>query len=636
MPFMLPFKKMKIPHVTRTTRRTPSRRGNNWSWEVGALFLSVASLVALISILAQAQGKPVSQWTFIISFNGLISTLGAISRTSLAFALASCIGQAKWNWFRSRKGSLIGFERFDDASRGPWGAPWLIIWLRARHWVAIGSLVTILLAAFEPFLQTVVSLTDRTFELKANSDVSITRSEFLNYSTCSTKPLVFTPSTGSTNIFSALKTFDCTLEFGLQNARRGGLTNASSSLLPSTSCAGGNCTWTPFLSTEICGSCGDITNHLQRNIFPQANHGVLEYRLNDTKLDNYANSTGKDEGSKWIEQESIGPNQKLYLNHDRNTMFYAFQIIKAADSYEKGSTTWEETDVTAFECAFFACVNLYQVEMTNGLLKERVIETWSGRKEGSYTALDSLNSTKHDIMAAAQNDFPFDSGHKSFVSGQLDFTRRDLEIAVPEHDRIRYEVSAGTKFGLSQNVIFTIEQIFAEDESGSDGKGGTTLSRSPPYIADAENDGQELSCRPLNPDGTMADYLYHSTDVSETVSNIAKAVSVYISDTFGSKHPGKAHEWVICYEIQWVYLTVPVLTILLGIFFCAACMLQAQRLGLRPWKTDLIATLAHSADTQIRDDLRNADIVGLLSTAASNTIVRFEDGRDGPELRKTI
>ncbi|KAI1363379.1 hypothetical protein F5Y08DRAFT_340776 [Xylaria arbuscula] len=45
----------------------------------------------------------------------------------------------------------------DDASRGPWGSFWLIIWLRASHVVAIGALVMIALLTFEPFLQAILS-----------------------------------------------------------------------------------------------------------------------------------------------------------------------------------------------------------------------------------------------------------------------------------------------------------------------------------------------------------------------------------------------------------------------------------------------------------------------------------------------
>lgn len=107
-----------------------SKRGSNWAWEIAALDLSVCAVSALVALLVYVDDTPLDHWNFFISLNALISILAAISRASLGFTISSCLAQAKWNWFRKRSDSLIGFDRFDDASRGPWGSLWLIIWLR--------------------------------------------------------------------------------------------------------------------------------------------------------------------------------------------------------------------------------------------------------------------------------------------------------------------------------------------------------------------------------------------------------------------------------------------------------------------------------------------------------------------------
>lgn len=107
-----------------------SKRGSNWAWEIAALCLSISTVSILVTLLVCVDGTPLDQWNFFISLNALISILAAVSRASLGFTISSCLAQAKWNWFRKRSDSLIGFDRFDDASRGPWGSLWLIIWLR--------------------------------------------------------------------------------------------------------------------------------------------------------------------------------------------------------------------------------------------------------------------------------------------------------------------------------------------------------------------------------------------------------------------------------------------------------------------------------------------------------------------------
>lgn len=112
----------------RSQRSTVSQ----WRLELLSLLLSVVSFVAVIVVLALQDGKPLSQWAFPASINTVISVLGAVSRTCLAFAVSACIGQQKWNWLRIRKDELRAFEMFDDASRGPWGGLKLLWWLKGR------------------------------------------------------------------------------------------------------------------------------------------------------------------------------------------------------------------------------------------------------------------------------------------------------------------------------------------------------------------------------------------------------------------------------------------------------------------------------------------------------------------------
>jgi hypothetical protein len=121
-----------LSHSSKSKHQIISTRGRNWNWEIGALVLSNSALTALLVLLAYADGRALAEWNSNVSLNALISILGAISRTSLGFAISSCLGQAKWNWFKRRTDNVIAFDRFDDASRGPWGSLWLIFWLRAR------------------------------------------------------------------------------------------------------------------------------------------------------------------------------------------------------------------------------------------------------------------------------------------------------------------------------------------------------------------------------------------------------------------------------------------------------------------------------------------------------------------------
>lgn len=114
----------------------------SWYLEIGAVILSFLALAAAIIVLRFEDGKPITQYTFYLSLNTVISILGTIAKSSLAFALAACMGQGKWNWFRSRRSELVGFQRFDEASRGPWGSMKFLWWLRMRY-VLLRSLISV-------------------------------------------------------------------------------------------------------------------------------------------------------------------------------------------------------------------------------------------------------------------------------------------------------------------------------------------------------------------------------------------------------------------------------------------------------------------------------------------------------------
>jgi hypothetical protein len=101
-----------------------------WLLEIGSTLLSISALLAAIVVLATQNGKPVTDWHFPASINTVVSTLGVISKVSLAFTISACLGQQKWNWFRKHQGNLSLFEIFDSASRGPWGSLGLLIFAR--------------------------------------------------------------------------------------------------------------------------------------------------------------------------------------------------------------------------------------------------------------------------------------------------------------------------------------------------------------------------------------------------------------------------------------------------------------------------------------------------------------------------
>jgi hypothetical protein len=106
---------------------------SHWLYEIGAIVLSVGSFAAVIGVLIRQNNKPLSDWHFPTSINTVVSVLGTISRSSLAFAVAACLGQQKWSWHHEKPSTLALFKNFDNATRGPLGGGQLLFALRGGY-----------------------------------------------------------------------------------------------------------------------------------------------------------------------------------------------------------------------------------------------------------------------------------------------------------------------------------------------------------------------------------------------------------------------------------------------------------------------------------------------------------------------
>ena len=148
-----------------------------WWWEVYAVGLAVASIVAVVAVLISVQGKPLVDWKMPIQPNSLVAVFSTIAKSALLVPIASCISQLKWNYFESPR-TLNQLQVWEDASRGPWGALVMLWKTRATALLgSLGALITILLLAFEPFTQQVVRVQFRDMHMaNETSTVSYTTS----------------------------------------------------------------------------------------------------------------------------------------------------------------------------------------------------------------------------------------------------------------------------------------------------------------------------------------------------------------------------------------------------------------------------------------------------------------------------
>ena len=97
-----------------------------WMGELLAILLSIIALFTIIYVLFKYDGHNLPSLPHNIPLNFVVSSLAAVSKSSLLFAVASALGQFKWLWMFSQQRRLQDLQVFDDASRGPLGASRLL------------------------------------------------------------------------------------------------------------------------------------------------------------------------------------------------------------------------------------------------------------------------------------------------------------------------------------------------------------------------------------------------------------------------------------------------------------------------------------------------------------------------------
>jgi hypothetical protein len=159
-------------------------RGSWWTWEILAIITSVICFGAIIVILVSMQNRPLRAWEGAISINTTVATLVAAAKTTMLFAVGSCLGQMKWIYFKSGHRELYHIKLFDSAAGGPLGA--LEMMLKVRWPIAvIGSLIVLLSLAVDPFAQELVKIEERVDIIPNVSPASF--GIIHNYSTTSTE-----------------------------------------------------------------------------------------------------------------------------------------------------------------------------------------------------------------------------------------------------------------------------------------------------------------------------------------------------------------------------------------------------------------------------------------------------------------
>ncbi|KAK7962826.1 uncharacterized protein PG986_003651 [Apiospora aurea] len=150
-------------------RRPCCSQSPAWLLEILAISASVGCMIGVVVILAQMKDQPLSTWTVVLNLNSSIAVLITALKSTAMLAVASCISQNKWQFFKRRRARLQQLDTFDEASRGPLGACRLLWSLRCRFDIAlVGAVITIVVLGVDTFAQQVIKFEQRVDPVENN------------------------------------------------------------------------------------------------------------------------------------------------------------------------------------------------------------------------------------------------------------------------------------------------------------------------------------------------------------------------------------------------------------------------------------------------------------------------------------
>jgi hypothetical protein len=122
---------------------------------------SVGCLIAIVFVVDVYDGERIPELISGLTVNAIISVLSTASRASLVFVVSATMGQLKWYWLRKSGRHIHDIQAMDDASRGPLGALSVLVFWTGGSLAALGSIITLLMISFGPFLQQLVEYPSR-------------------------------------------------------------------------------------------------------------------------------------------------------------------------------------------------------------------------------------------------------------------------------------------------------------------------------------------------------------------------------------------------------------------------------------------------------------------------------------------
>jgi hypothetical protein len=261
----------------------------------------------------------------------------------------------------------------------------VLIFLPDRRLVSLGAVITILVLAFDTFTQQVLTTEFKSVVISkdAEAPLQLPRSEYLSVSerVFSGKSkscyLILPPELDTPTEVNICASKGSGPDWGTISAAYNGFFSNNTSPIP-VSCPPGNCTWPLTPSLGVCSSCKPISWNTTCALVNEPTGQICNYTLPDGNVVIIDGVDGTTEATLF----QILPSS-IHGPPDSNTVFYIH--IFDAIGMPFNSLGWSNSEVSAQQCAFWFCIQTYNVTVVNNIQKYIVVETWGETEHDNYT-----------------------------------------------------------------------------------------------------------------------------------------------------------------------------------------------------------------------------------------------------------
>ncbi|KAH7083226.1 hypothetical protein BKA63DRAFT_599261 [Paraphoma chrysanthemicola] len=570
-----------------------------WLFEIGSWLISAICMGAVIGIYIWLKDKPMSQVGQLLTYANI---LGKVASAALIVSTSEALGQLKWNWFHESK-AMWDFEIFDKASRGPWGAVMLLFRTRGRSLAALGALLIVLLLAIDTFFQQVVDLPDR-WRLEAESAIP----RVVQYKPEYLKEYFQGWESQQHDALMYPNVRPLFYGNGTQTVRVDNGTRSDFPLI----CPTGLCTWPAYETLGVCSECVDASD-------------LLEFKCLYTKIDwtsthiglvtpeGTRNGTvcgyffdGGDNGLSLMSGYIVNAtNGSAELGETLLTRTLSFTGMESRKPILDGSVKFKHVRNPVVDALIVSSVDSESVYQHKMPVAQECVLSWCVKAiESSYDSGNYNEVVKHTYRNETSGSFPWtsfliepDEGGGWWVEYNQNVTI-NRAVADADADASQRIISNDTYMVDNvtvSNVLQFIEWIFPMYYTDNNPSGKRMLRYKDYSIGAAF---REL---PFNPWQTPNNVTHHLERIATTMTNSMRSAP----SVEWLKGAAMSRETYV--SIRWVWLTFPLLLLVLSLVFLVSTIVKTSRDGATGvWKTSAMPTLIYSLPKETQGQFASA------------------------------